>query len=78
MRSGVDEVGECDDGSAQADDGAVERDDQDLGVVVDCAREVEVVHGEEADQFPALAGGVFVPSRSCRIDICSAVYIKRR
>lgn len=58
MRGGVDEVGKSDNGSTQADDGPIERNDQDLWVVVDCAREVEVVHGEEADQFAALAGGV--------------------
>lgn len=50
---GVDEVGEGDERGGQADGGAVEGGDEDLGVVRERPRDVEVVGDEAADDLAA-------------------------
>lgn len=53
VRGGVDEVGEGDEGGGEADRGAVQRRDEDLGVVVEGAGDVDVVGDEAADEVAA-------------------------
>lgn len=63
MRGGVDEVGEGDERGGEADGGAVERRDQDLGVCVEGVGDVQVVGDEGLE--PVAAGG-FVGGHGAR------------
>lgn len=53
MRSCVDEVREGDEGGGEADGGAVECHDEDLGVGVEGAGDVDVVGDEAAEDVAA-------------------------
>lgn len=58
MRDGVDEVCEAGQGGGEAHGWPVERHDEDLGVVEECAGDIYVVCDEGADDVAAdVAGG---------------------
>lgn len=72
MRGGVDEVGEGDEGCGETDCWAVECGDEDLGVVVHGAGEVEVVDDEGTGDFsPGVAAQVAAWSGG--VHVCSAM-----
>ena len=54
MRSGVDEIRECDEGGGKADGGAVQSRDEDLGVCVEGLCDVEIVGDEALEPEAAL------------------------
>lgn len=56
MRGSVDEVGEGDEGGAEADGGAVERGDEDFRVRVEGVCDFEVVGHEAAEPVAARVG----------------------
>ena len=58
MAGAVDEVRVRDERGGEADDGAVERGDEDLGVRVEGVRDFEVVAGYVAEGFAVDVGGV--------------------
>lgn len=57
MRSRIDEICKGDKGRGKPDDGAVKRDDEDLGVRVEGAGDVDVVGDEAAEDVAAGGGG---------------------
>lgn len=57
MRSRVDKVCKGDECRRETDDGAVQRDDEDLGVGVEGAGYVDVVGDEAAEDVAAGGGG---------------------
>jgi len=73
MRRGVNKVRERDERGAQADGGAVQGGDEDLGVRVEGVRDVQVVSDEAAEPLLAGIDGAGVGLRAER-DVCAAVY----
>lgn len=79
VRRGVDEVGVCNEGGAQADNGAVEADDEDLGVFAESIGYVEI-EGDKRLQ-PQLVGifRVFgLGSRDGNVGSAVTAWVSRR
>lgn len=71
---GVDEVGVADQRGREANDGPVEPDDEDLGVLGKRGRDVEVVGGKVGE--PVLVRGLGVRGRRAgEADVCAAVVV---
>jgi len=73
MRSRVDEIRKGDKGCGEPDDGAVERDDKDLGMGVEGAGDIDIVGDEAAEDVAASGGGKGTAAWAGGCYVCAAV-----